>query len=164
MRLHPRRWPCLRRAALEQRRQERAYHRHAAWQHTQLILTALGNISIRWAGIGLILNHLIEWHIASTGHVPASGFPRAFTKKLDYIKEQIERDPYIHEDERTSLRELRLRLAKANEFRVELFHGYLWHVGTDLSGVSQSRRRLETSWSGLSLSEAQAIFWSSPGS
>jgi hypothetical protein len=86
-------------------------------------MAMVGTMTVTFAGIGFMLNDLLESHLAHFGPVIRKDLPRAFTKKLEYlaaIEPQLARD-----EDRTELRRLRLELARLNEFRVNIVHGYL---------------------------------------
>jgi hypothetical protein len=117
------RW-CALQYALKVRRQQRS----AREKEIQAVLMALGNITLSWAGIGLILNRFIEAHHTQSAAPIAKEIPRSFTGKLDYIK-KVEREPWWHPDRRDELRQMRLELADLNDRRINVTHGFLWRNG-----------------------------------
>lgn len=124
--------PFFRWCVLVHLRQVRQKRQDAAWLYTQSILTALGNITISWAGINLILNHFIEAHHNQL-RMPferfrKTGLPRNFTSKLDYL-EEVEHDPRWDPNRLAELRQMRLELAELNEKRINLTHGLLMRRG-----------------------------------
>jgi hypothetical protein len=94
----------------------------------QGVLMAVGNITVSWAGISLILNLFIEAHHNQFGKPIRSDLPRDFTAKLDYIK-KVECDPRWDSQRLEDLREIRLELAALNQRRVNLVHGLLVRRG-----------------------------------
>jgi hypothetical protein len=92
------------------------------------VLMALGNITIGWAGIGLILNTFIEAHHNQLGKPIRKEIPRDFTQKLDYIK-KAERDPRWTPERRQELTQMRLELAALNQKRKNIAHGLLYRRG-----------------------------------
>lgn len=99
--------PTLRWCVLQHRLQVRRKRQEAAWEYTNSILAALGNITISWAGIGLILNRFIEAHHNQIGNIAKKGLPRNFTSKLEYL-EKVEKHPGWSPDRSTELRAMRL--------------------------------------------------------
>ena len=89
---------------------------------------ALGNITISWAGIGLILNRFIEAHHNQAGMSLVKELPRNFTGKLEYLK-KVERDPRWAPERLAELKEMRLELADLNKRRINVTHGLLWRNG-----------------------------------
>ena len=123
-----RRVPALRQLVLIHARDIRHKRQEAAWEETQAVLTAIGNITIGWAGINLILNTFFDNYTNKGGAKARKEIPRAFTEKLKYLKE-IEKDPLCASIYLTEARDVRLKLAEMNEFRVALFHGLAMRRG-----------------------------------
>ncbi len=124
-----RRFPPTRWLILQHRKQIRQKRRDASWIETQAVLVSLGNITIAWAGINLILNSFIEAHWHQLG--PATKgkeLPRSFTGKLDYLK-QLERDQRWDSTRLTEFRQMRLELADLNQRRINVVHGFLMRRG-----------------------------------
>lgn len=131
-----RRIPFIRWCAMQRIIRLRQRQSDESWAHVQSVLIAVGNMTIMWAGIGLMLNNLIEWHQAKIGTAVRRDFPRNFSTKLGYLK-AMERDTRWTADERAKLYAIRLELARLNEFRKNMVHGLLhqknkrtrdWHI------------------------------------
>lgn len=120
--------PFFRWCALQHLLQVRHKRQEAAWFYTQSILVALGNITISWAGINLILNTFIEAHHNHLGRPIRKDIPMSFTGKLEYMK-KAERDPRWNPGQLAKFRLIRLELAKLNEKRVNITHGLLLRRG-----------------------------------
>lgn len=123
-----RRIPALRWCALRYTKDIRQRRRDIAWNDTQSVLTAIGNITIAWAGINLILNRFIEADRAERGPMFEDHLPKAFTRKLDYL-EKVEGDPRWAPDRITIFKTFRPELAELNTYRVDLVHGLLTRNG-----------------------------------
>lgn len=93
------------------------------------MLTTLGNISIMWSAISLILNNFIEWNQHRIGVALPHGLPRNFTAKLEHLRKKVEKDEAWTAEQRTEMREIRLELSRLNGTRVELFHGLVIMTG-----------------------------------
>jgi len=108
-------------------------------------------MTIMWAGIELMMDNLIEWYQTRVGTVIRSDLPRMLTNKLDYIR-KMEPDIRWTVEERETLHEIRLEIARLSEFRHNLIHGLLhqknsrtldWHVHIlKLNGNTVIRRNL----------------------
>jgi hypothetical protein len=120
--------PALRWCVLQHLRQVRHKRREAAWLYTQGILSHLGEATISWAGINLILNRFIEAHHTQIGNIAKNGLPRNFTSKLEYLR-KVEQHQGWGVDRSAELRVMRLELAALNEKRVNLTHGLLMRQG-----------------------------------
>ncbi len=107
----------------------------ASWSHVRVVLTTLGNISIAWAGVELMLSHLVIWHHVQNQLKPEKGLPRMLAYQLEYVKKSIETDWKIDVGDRARIQALRLRIAELNEFRVNITHG-----------VVHQRNRRTTDW------------------
>jgi hypothetical protein len=118
----------MRWCALQYARKVRGQQREAREKDIQAVLMALGNITISWAGIGLILNRFIEAHHTQSGPPFARELPRSFIGKLEYIK-KAERDPRWDPQRLAELRQMRLELADLNDRRINVTHGLLWRNG-----------------------------------
>lgn len=123
-----RRVPCLRWCALQYANKVRRNRQDATWAETQLVLVAIGNMTLSWAGINLILNTFIEAHHNQRGKPIRNDLPRDFTAKLEYIK-KVERDPEWHPERLAELREMRLALGEMNKKRVMMTHGLAFRRG-----------------------------------
>ncbi len=117
-RIPPLRW-CAYKFALQLRQKQL----DASWAHAQSVLTTLGNISISWATIELMLSHLVIWHHVKNGVVPDEGLPRMLAKQLNYVKKSIEKDTSIGDVTRTKLADIRTRIFELNDFRISVIHG-----------------------------------------
>ena len=106
----------------------RQKRRDAAWEETRGVLAALGNITIGWAGINLILNVFIEGHHNQLGKSIRADLPRDFSQKLEYLK-KVERDPNWQPERLAEFRQIRLALTAMNKKRVLLVHGLVSRVG-----------------------------------
>jgi hypothetical protein len=120
--------PAVRWCALQYALKVRAKQHQAREAEVQAVLMALGNITISWAGIGLILNRFIEAHHQQSPTRIEKAIPRNFTGKLDYIK-KVERDPRWQPERLAELRQMRLELADLNDRRINVTHGLLWRNG-----------------------------------
>lgn len=120
-----RRIPLLRWCAYRYALKVRQRQSDASWAHVQLILTTIGNITIAWAGIELILSHLVIWHHWVNNSRPEKGLPRMLSFQLRYIKDRIEKDMNLPADVRDKLGELRLKIEELNDFRISIIHGVL---------------------------------------
>ena len=123
-----RRFPALRYLALRHARGIRQRRQDASWAETQGVLVALGNTTIGWAGINLILNVFIEGHHNQRGKPIRKDLPKNFTDKLEYLK-KVERDPEWNATRLAEFREMRLALASMNRKRVVLTHGLARRLG-----------------------------------
>jgi len=123
-----RRVPALRYLVMRDARDVRNRRQEAAWKETQGVLIALGNITIGWAGINIILNHFLEQYQIGEGAKRRDEIPRNFTGKLKYMKE-IESDPLMAPHVLMEWRAVRLKLGELNEFRINLTHGLLVRKG-----------------------------------
>jgi hypothetical protein len=83
----------------------------------------LGNITISWAGIELMLTHLVIWHHVKNRIYPETGLPRMLSKQLEYVKTSIERDQTLDEATRAKIADIRKRIVRLNEFRISVIHG-----------------------------------------
>lgn len=92
------------------------------------MLVALGNITIMWAGISLVLNRFIEIHMQQAGHVIRKDIPRSFTGKLDYM-DKFERTNEWAPERLAEFRDIRLTLAQLNQERINIVHGLLMRRG-----------------------------------
>ena len=92
------------------------------------ILTTLGNVSIMWSGISLLLNSFIEWNQDRLGQQLPRGLPRHFTSKLEHLK-KVEKDDLWSEEQRKEMRAIRLELGRLNNTRIELVHGFVFMTG-----------------------------------
>jgi hypothetical protein len=119
--------PFLRWCALQHLKKVRHERRERAWAETQAVLVALGNITIHWAGINLILNRFIEGHRFTFGPVIRDELPRSFTGKLDYL-EKVEKT-LTEPATAAQFRAFRLELAELNEQRINVVHGLLRRRG-----------------------------------
>lgn len=123
-----RRIPILRKAALHHALDVRRKRQDAAWGETQSVLIALGNISIGWAGINLVLNYFLENYTLHDGPMAKDEIPRSFEGKLDYMK-KIERDPRCGPLYLAESKAIRQQLARMNKRRVSLVHGLIGRKG-----------------------------------
>lgn len=96
----------------------------ASWAYTQSVLTTVGNLTIMWAGIELMLTHLIVWYHERGGRAIRTDLPRMLTYQLEYLK-KLERDIRFDQEVSDTLREIRLEITRLNEFRINLIHGVL---------------------------------------
>ena len=107
----------------------------ASWAHINVVLSTLGNITIAWAGIELMLAHLVIWHHIKSGIMPDEGLPRMLAKQLDYVKRHVEKDDTIPELDRSRIGAIRKRIFTLNDFRISVIHG-----------VVHQRNRRTTNW------------------
>jgi hypothetical protein len=114
------------RAAYRLRKLERALSARDATM--TYMLTTLGNISIMWAAINMILNTFIEWNQRRLGVELPRGLPKSFTGKLDHLR-KVEKDELWSAEDRVEMREIRLALGRLNVTRAELFHGLVVMTG-----------------------------------
>lgn len=125
----------MRYCALQYALRVRQRQSEASWAHVQSVLTTLGNIAIGWAGIELMLTHLVIWHHVKAGIAPDEGLPRMLAKQLAYVKKAIEHDPALTEATKSKLTDIRRRVVYLNEFRISVTHG-----------VVHQRNRRTTDW------------------
>lgn len=123
-----RRVPPLRYLVMRHAKDVRQRRQQASWAETQGVLIAIGNITIGWAGINLILNVFIEGHHNQLGRPIRDNLPRDFKAKLDYLK-KVERDPAWAAERLSEFRAMRLELARMNKKRVMLTHGLAMRRG-----------------------------------
>ena len=142
-----RRVPFLRWFGLQCVRQVRQKQADASWDHTQVILMTLGNISIAWAGIELMLSRLVIWHHVKNGIVPDEGLPRMLAKQLLYVKETIEHDLSLDDATRAKIADIRKRIFQLNDFRISIVHG-----------IVHQRNRRTTDWHTLSI-KIEGLGW-----
>jgi hypothetical protein len=126
-----RRIPFLRWCAMQHARDVRKKRKDASWAYVQSVLTTIGNMTITWAGIELMLNTLIEWYQARVGTVIRKDLPRDFSRKLAYLK-KMEPDIRWSTADREQLRQIRIELARLNEFRKNIVHGLLTRSGNTM--------------------------------
>lgn len=88
-------------------------------------MSLIGTMTYQWAGIDLILNHVIAWHISQT-NPGSNSLPRDITRKLRYLKENIESDARIAADQRDRIRLFRIEITRLNKFRKSVVHGRLF--------------------------------------
>ena len=81
-----------------------------------------------WSGISLLLNSFIKWNQDRLETQLPRGLPRHFTTKLDHLK-GVEKDPFWTADQRNEMRKIRLELARLNDTRIELVHGFVFTTG-----------------------------------
>jgi hypothetical protein len=122
-----RRVPLLRWCVMQRALRLRQKRRDQAWEQTQPVLLAIGNITIGWAGINLILNMFIEGHHKQIGGIMKE-LPRNFTRKLEYLQ-KVESDSAWQPERLAQFRAFRLKLQEMNEFRVKLVHGLAFSIG-----------------------------------
>ena len=89
---------------------------------------SLGNITLSWAGINLVLNSVFEAISVAGDQLAKKELPRSFEGKLEYLK-RIEKDPRCAPEVAAEVRAVRLKLAEYNEFRKGLVHGLLFRRG-----------------------------------
>lgn len=124
-----RRVPAVRWCALQRAKRLRKTRQENAWEYTQPVLVALGNVTISWAGINLILNVFIEAHHNQLGRpIRKDGLPRHFTSKLEYLK-KVESSPNWDPARLAEFRDIRIKLSELNEKRISLVHGLLLRRG-----------------------------------
>lgn len=130
-----RRIPLLRWCAYKFALQVRQKQLDASWAHAQSVLTTLGNISISWAGVELMMTHLVIWHHVKNGVIPDEGLPHMLAKQLSYVKKYIETDASLDGVTRAQLADIRKRIFQLNDFRISIIHG-----------VVHQRNRRTTDW------------------
>ena len=116
--------PALRWCAMQHALRTRQKQSKARWNYVQSILTTIGNITISWASIELILAHLIVWHHSKHNLRPEKGWPRMKASQLNHLK-QIENDGTLDKATTAKLRDIRLRIGELNDFRISVIHGVL---------------------------------------
>lgn len=125
----------MRYCAMQYVQRVRRKQREASWAHVQSVLVTLGNITIAWAGIELMLTHLVIWHHVQNRVYPDRGLPRMLAYQIGYLKRSIETDAAFSDDDRAKLTNIRLRLTRLNDFRISVTHG-----------VVHQRNRYTTDW------------------
>lgn len=103
--------------------------RDIVWEHNKSVLVLVGQMTITWAGISLMLNTLIEWHHHASGQAFRKDMPRDFTQKLKYL-EKLEQTTFWTPKDRAQITAIRLELANLNRFRVNMAHGLLHRTGS----------------------------------
>lgn len=137
----------MRWCALQYARRTREKQAEASWAYTQSVLTTLGNITIAWAGIEMMLTHLVLWHHVRSGIIPVDGLPRMLSKQLDYVKRTIEKDESLDIETRQHIAEIRRSIFILNEFRISVTHG-----------VVHQRNRRTMDWHTQSI-KIQGLTW-----
>lgn len=99
----------------------------SAFAYHQSVMGLIGSMTVTWAGIDLILNTVIEWHQMQPGPKLAR-LPRDVTRKLDYLKDRLEKDVRISASDRERVRSFRIRLVCLNKFRKKVVHGQLYQA------------------------------------
>ena len=119
-----RRVPFLRYCAMRHAQRERKRQRKVRWEYVQSILTTVGNITIAWAGIELMMTHLIVWYHDRGGKAIRPDLPRMLKWQLDYLK-KLENNPMFAGPTAIELASIRLEIARLNNIRNTLIHGVL---------------------------------------
>jgi len=145
-----RKFPPLRQITLRKRIRQRKRRKDIAWEYAQTVLIAVGNMTIMWAGIELMLDHLIGWYQGKVGAVIRKTLPRQLNEKLDYLS-KMEPDIRFSAEERNELKSIRLELFRLSEFRHDLIHGLLYQKNN--RSTDWTVHRLEIKRSGASLRE-----------
>jgi hypothetical protein len=145
-----RKFPPLRRLTLHRKTRRRARRKEMAWEYTQTVLIAVGNMTIMWAGIELMLDHLIGWYQGKVGTVIRKTLPRQLNEKLDYLS-KMEPDIRFSAGERHELEATRLELSRLSGFRHDLIHGLLYQKNN--RSTEWTVHRMEVKRSGASLRE-----------
>lgn len=94
------------------------------------MLTTLGNSTVLWSAINLILNTFFEWNQQRLGVNLPRGLPKSFTSKLKLLK-SVEKDGLWSALQRAEMRAIRIDLGALNSLRTELVHGLVHMTGLD---------------------------------
>jgi hypothetical protein len=122
-----RRVPALRFCILAHQRQERKKQAAIRWEYRRAVYSTLGQAIATWAGIEMIIDHLIEWYhpIAGAANIQPD-LPVTFDRKMDYLN-KMARDPAFH-DGGDALRYIRTEAKRLNKMRKAIVHGVVWHL------------------------------------
>ena len=104
-------------AILERGNQIERDYPHAA-------LIGIGANAINWASIEHALDLFIFWHAVTRYGDGRSDHPRALSRKLDYLKKNVEKDTSLPEDDRVTVRNIRLSMAELAELRHDYTHSF----------------------------------------
>ena len=97
------------------------------WEYRRVVLTNLGLITVVWAGIEMVIDHLIAWYHPTVDQVTIQEEqPVNFMSKLAYIN-KMARDEKFDNEARTSLHALKREAKILNKARKLMIHGVASH-------------------------------------
>lgn len=108
-------------------RKERKKRADQLWEYRRSIISTLGQITITWATIELIIDHLIAWYHPLMGqeHIQRE-MPVNFERKMAYINKMV-RDDGFDDIAKSGLRSLRTEARRLNKARKLMIHGVAHH-------------------------------------
>lgn len=112
---------------LQNRLRERKKRSDVRWQYRQSVLSTLGLIAVTWAGIEMMIDHLIAWYHPSIGqHSIQKEQPVNFIRKMAYIN-KMKRDPRFNDEAVNALDYLMKEAKRLNKARKLIIHGVAFH-------------------------------------
>lgn len=105
---------------------KRQQKRRAAvrWAYIQTVLTTIGNMTVSWAGMELMLLHLILWYHPRGGQQMVKAIPTGLSKQLDYIDEMA-KDVRFSVSDAGALTNISAEMRRLNEVRNDIIHGVM---------------------------------------
>ena len=122
-----RRVPLARWCAMQYAVKERTKRRDLRWNYVQTVLASVGQITMSWAGVEMLLDELIGFYQHGCTELEID-HPVSLSKKLDYMK-TMQRDPRLTEEMQEFLRSARIHAKRIGSKRHAIIHGVLRHVG-----------------------------------
>lgn len=134
-----RRVPFLRYCILQHHLAERKKQAARRWEYRRTVYSVLGQTIATWAGIEMIIDHLIVWyHPVAGARDIQPDLPVTFAKKMDYLN-KMARDQGWH-DGGEGIRFIRTEAKRLNRLRKAIVHGVVWHLHpTGLDWIVQTR-------------------------
>jgi hypothetical protein len=122
-----RRVPALRFCILQAQLRDRKKRAQQRWEYRRTVYSILGHAVATWAGVEMVIDHLIEWYhpIAGAQNIQPD-LPVTFDRKMDYVN-KMARDPGWH-DGGAALRWMRTEAKRLNKARKLMVHGVVWHL------------------------------------
>lgn len=124
-----RRVPLLRRVAYRNALTIRKAALETRWQYTRSVLALVGETTINWAGVERMLDELIAFYQHRYTDLSAQ-HPVSLSKKIEYIKTRMEREPSFTPETHVFLRQARIDVTRLGKERHEIIHGMLFKTGT----------------------------------
>jgi hypothetical protein len=122
------RFGIFRFCVLTYHRKERKQQEAVRAEYRRSVVTQIGHITMTWAGLEMIIDHLISWYHPLNGRETIhTDQPKTFHRKLEYLN-KMARDDGFDEGGKHNIRLIRTEAKRLNNWRRAIIHGVIRHT------------------------------------
>lgn len=103
-------------------REQRKKRAQEDWEYERSVMSLIGSLTVTWAGVERMLDELIAFHQQQRTDL-SQEHPKILSKKLEYLKNTMQRDARLAWGTREFLRRCRIEAKRLGNERHEIIHG-----------------------------------------